>query len=257
MIKHIKKQLRKLQAWARYYPPYALSSKAWRSFDAEFKEHASIRYWFKTALYNRICSIKYRYRRIADWVTYRTIRKYHIINTDLTPGYYDPETLMLNVNFTILKNFVEVDTGCYTYTCEDYKKTSWAQRYMPFYRVFLPFRRPDIGVRHFEWASTLDDPNLHTYDRSDEQARVAREILVLYRWWTINRPGRQELEYIKFKDQGLGIMCFLDTDFDHTAEDYLAHKVRAAEMEKQQAEWEDEDTQMLIRLINIRKSLWI
>ncbi|MEI7970635.1 MAG: hypothetical protein WCJ69_16760, partial [Betaproteobacteria bacterium] len=109
---------------------------------------------------------------------------------------------------------------------------------------------------HFEWAATLDDPALPPYERCESQAEAAREVLVLYKWWVIDRPARKEIEYLPYNKQGLGDLGSLDDDFDRTAPDYIAHRKSMEDANKQEEDWHAEDDSMLARLVKVRRSLW-
>ena len=259
MYKTIKRKYKKLASWLRYNPKAALSVKGWRLFNEEFKKNAPIRYYFNYKFRRDfIYPINRKYHAVRDWILYRTTHRYHFLNTGLKPGYYEIETKMLHVNFNMLKDFVEVEQAQIGYwSSDEYKiKASWCEKYIPFYYKVFPFRRPDLGVKHFEWASTLDDPNLPLYERSEIQAIQAREILVLYKWWTEIRPYRKEIECVPYDDQGLGIFGCLDDDFNKEAEDYKAHIESMDKANKQDEDWKNEDEEMLIRLIKIRNALW-
>lgn len=241
-----------------YDPPGSMTSKGWRLFKKEYKERAPIRYWIMNDLrYKCLMPFKWKYEKISYWIRYRTYDKYHIVNTGLTPEYYDVSTVMLHANFNLLKDFVEIEQAWAKYCWSGERNNgSWSSRHMPFYKVFFPFRRPEMGIAHFEWAATLDDPNLPPHERCDHQAVAARETLALYKWWTVDRPARKEVEYLPYDHQGLDGLCALDDDFDRDAEDYKKHVESMDEAAKQEEEWEKEDEEMLIRLIKIRKSLW-
>jgi len=260
MFKYIKRKLTQFKRWMDYNPPGSMSSKGWRLFGKEFKEKAPIRHWFmKEFRYTAILPIKWKYDNIRYWIRYRTYDKYHIVDTGLKPDYYDASTIMLHADFNILKEFVEVEQAWQSYCWSDeYKeKATWCEKHMPFYRFFYPFRRPDIGIKHFEWAATLDDPKLPPHERCDHQAVAAREILTIYDWWVNQRPARKEIEHTPYDNQGLdGILACFDDDFDRTAPDFIVHQKSMDDAGKQEEEWHDEDEQMLIRLIKVRRSLW-
>jgi len=202
--------------------------------------------------------VKWKYDKIHDWVRYRTYDKYHIIDTGLTPSYYDATTQMLHVNFNILKEFVEVEQAWSKYHWSgEYRETaSWWEKHVPFYRRIYTFRRPDLGIEHFEWAATLDDPSLPPHERSDQQASDAREVLALYKWWTETRPARKEFEHPEFDHQGMGVLGSLDEDFNRNAEDYKRYLESIDRSSTLEEDWNKEDEEMLIRLIKIRRSLW-
>jgi len=254
----IKRLYRKIESWLDFNPPGALSSKGWRLFNKEFKEKAPIRYWFHNDFRRSvILPIKWKKDAIRSWIRYRTYDKYHILDTGLPPDYHSVEQQMLHVNFNMLKNFVEVEQAWqhFCWSPEKEKRTRLQKFFRTYYRY--KFRRPDLGIKHFEWASTLDDPALPPHERSDYQAMAAREILALYDWWVNKRPARKEIEVPEYSHQGLNdiLSCF-DDDFDRDAEDYKAHVAGMEAQEKLEQEWVKEDEEMLIRLIKIRMSLW-
>jgi hypothetical protein len=257
MRKHIKKYTLKFKRWMDFNPPGALSATGWRLFNKEYKEVAPIRYWltndFKKIF---VYPIKRNASAIKWWILYRTTERYHVVETGLKPGYHEVDTLMLNVNFNILKNFVETELAHRSYWSSEKNNSTWCEKHMPFYRVFFPFRRPDLGLQHLDWASTLDDPSIPPHERSVTQAQDAREIKILYKWWVEDRPNRKKYEHIDYDEQGLGLLGFFDDEFDKNATDYKAHIAAMEEENEKRKEWEEEDQEMLIRLINIRSSLW-
>lgn len=253
-MQKLKKIVNKFKHWMAYEPPGALSAKDWRLFNEEFKQQAPIRWYIDHQLRrDYIWPIKHKIERIMQWIRYRTIDRYHIIRTGLLPGYNEFDTVMLHTNFTMLVDFVEVEQA---YRCRNWEDKSFLEKHMPFYYVFKPFRRPDLGIAHNEWAATLDDPSLPLHERAVHQAETARETLALYIWWTKTRPSRYVKTDPMYSDQGLGIFGALDDDFDESAEDYVAYRKHMDDAEKVDAVWEDEDTAMLTRLIKIRRSLW-
>jgi len=258
MYKQIKKSVRRFKSWMHYDPPGSMTSKGWRLFDKEFKEKAPVRHWFKSEFKKAVIyPVKWKYEAISRWIRYRTYDRYHVLNTGLEPNYYEIEQLMLHVNFNMLKDFVEVEQAIHTYWWSDeFKSASWCEKHMPFYYTFYPFRRPDLGIKHLDWASTLDDPTLPPHDRCDHQAIAARETKALYKWWVEERPARKEKEYAEYNDQGLGSLGCFDDDFDREAEDYKAHVESMERGSKQEEDWQKEDEEMLIRLVKIRRSLW-
>ena len=255
---YIRRPIKRLTSWLSYNPPGALSSKGWRLFDKEFSEQAPIRYWVKKTFKKKVLlPIKWKYDEIKSYFRYRLIDRYHIIDTGLPPNYYDTDTLMLHVNFNLLKDFVEVEIALHTYWfSEAAEKAGIFEKYMPFYYKFVPFRSPALGLQHLDWAATLDDPSLPIHERSDHQAQSAREIKELYLWWVTTRPARKEIEYIPYSNQGFGTLGCFDDDFDKEAEDYKASRQSSSLSAQQKEEWDNEDTEMLCRLIKIRRALW-
>jgi hypothetical protein len=96
----------------------------------------------------------------------------------------------------------------------------------------------------------LDNPDLPEEERSPSQAEYAREEYELYNWWK-DRPNRVEP------------MVAAGLDWDKQKEDnLLCGKISRKELssfkklEKIEADYEKEDTKMLIELIKIRGHLW-
>jgi len=252
----IKKLYKRFDAWMDYNPPGALSSKGWRLFNKEFQEKAPIRYWVRKSFRHTVLyPISRTQTRIYEWFSYHIYNRYHVIDTGLKPGYYEIDTRILNVNFNMLKDFVECELAWakHTYKEDDpwYTKLSIVRMYWR-----STFRDPKLGIEHLEWASKLDDPGLPPYERSDRQAMAAREILELYDWWVNKRPTRQRIKVPRHTDQGLGDLSVLDEDFDRDAEDYKISKKAMSDQDKLDADWNQEDDEMLIRLIKIRHDLW-
>jgi hypothetical protein len=251
----IKKLRRRFAAWMSFNPPGALSSKSWRLFKNEFKEKAPIRYWLDNDLRMKVLyPIKWKYQAINQWIRYRTYDRYHIVHTGLKPGYHDVREQMLHVNFNMLKEFVEVEQAWRTFWWDSDIKKTWIQRHSPIFK--MRFRNPELGIKHFEWATTLDDPSLPPHERCDQQAISAREILALYDWWVNKRPARKELKYPSYSNQGLGDLSLLDEDFDKESEDYKEYKKVVEKNNELEQTWNNEDNEMLIRLMKIRESLW-
>lgn len=250
MVNYLKIYYHNFKHWMRYQPPSALSRTGWNSFNAEFKKNAPIRFWLTNDFRRKfILPMVWKYESMYNWVSYRTVDRYHVIKTGLAPGYADKDTQMLHVNFNLLKDFVEVEVAIREYWGSDETK-SWCSEHMPFYHIMFPFRRPELGIKYLEWSSTLDDPSLPPYERSDQQAISARETLELYYWWVNERPARTE---VKIQRESLGIF---DDDFDRTSDEYKQYSEDVKSHNTQSERWDNEDTEYLIRLMKIRNSLW-
>lgn len=260
MFSYIKRKISKFIAWMKYSPPKALSAKGWRLFRKEYKQVAPIRHWimqdFRRLYLNRIARI---YEEMTEWVRLRTIRRYHIVSTGLKPGYYDLDYKMLHINFNMLKDFVEIEHARSRYYWSDeYRNTaSIFEKYMPLYHVIFPFRRPKLGILSLERAAQLDDGTSAHYAGDVLYAKIAKEVLDLYLWWTQTRPNRKHIELPSFDTQGCGMFGELDSDFNHDAPDFKAYKAASDAHAIQEDEWIVEDQEYLERLIATRKSLWI
>ena len=255
MLKYIKKLYRRFNRWMAFNPPGALTSEGWHSFDNEFYFKAPIRYWFHRD-FKRIFvyPVKWKYEAITMWIRYRTYDKYHIVKTGLEPGYREVDSIMLHTNFNLLKDFVEISLASRSYWQDDVKKT-WCETHMPFYRIFYPFCQPDLGIKHLEWASTLDDPTLPPHEQSVEQAKHAKETLALYKWWVDVRPNRKKVEIRHIKSDSKNPLDIFNPKVRLTKE-YKLYRSDLEKSYKQEEKWDAEDDKMLVRLVKIRRGLW-
>lgn len=251
---YLSRRWKRFLKWMKYDPPGSLEADHWRIFNEEFKEKAPVRYFITSIVPDFIRPVRGFFTRIKDWIRYRTINRYHVIDTGLAPGYYEISDKVLHGPFNLLKNFVEKEQAWASQCWSSTNKLTRIET-LPFYYEFF-YCKPEIGIAHFNWAATLDDPTLPPGDRSEEQAKNAREVLALYTWWTETRPKRYiDEEGVTYSNQGFP-MGPLDSGFDRTAADYVAFTKWHNEEMDAEGRWIEEDTEMLIRLIKIRSSLW-
>jgi hypothetical protein len=106
-----------------------------------------------------------------------------------------------------------------------------------------------------DWRSD-DDPER---ELPSPQAETAREILALYKWWTEvypNRPDPHEAsgwsELCDRRRQQGDLFDFEDrTPEEHQEANRILDLTRSIEEQQEQ-----EDEEMMIRLIRVRKALW-
>lgn len=256
MIKQLYKQF---SDWMNFNPPGALTSRGWHLFNKEYRQEAPIRYWFhRDFRRNFILPVIWKKDEIKGFIRYRTYDRYHILKTGLKPGYQGVEQQMLHVSFNLLKDFIEVETAWHTYVWSDdpIDIPTRFEKYMPFYRVFYPFRRPDLGIKHLEWASKLDDPSLPPHERSEHQAIAAREIHALYNWWVNIRPNRKSIDIVFPKAEIEDEDDIFGGEIDRNSKEYKEFRKKMKTQEKLEKVWEKEDDKMFIRLIKVRHHLW-
>lgn len=157
--------------------------------------------------------------KLRYWFYYRFVpkHKYHLIDTGLKPAYYDIDTLMLHGMFALLVRYVD---------------------------------REHEGLEKLEaWGHKLCSVTDEYANSCHEQGQKELEACELYRWWTIERPQRPEPFDAVGEPEGdpewerkFGERAFSDRQY---------HKVHEIEEAYQQ-----EDQDMLHRLINIRRGLW-
>lgn len=240
---------RRFIKWMEYNPPFALTFEHWNSFNKEYKKNACIRYFImKTIPRSIICPMQRRATRVKDWIRYRTYNRYHIVDTGLSPGYYEISEKILHASFNLLKDFVEKEKAWSSEVCSLTRIESLPLYYEMFYR------KPELGIKHLEWESTLDSPTIPPHEQCVHQAISAREILALYTWWTKIRPARSDNEPEMYDFQGYDLGP-IDSRFNFNADDYLKYRVWESNYDKLVEQWRVEDEEMLVRLIKIKNSL--
>lgn len=248
--------------------PYAADSKGWKEWEASAKAKHPIRYWLVEEAFDAVQKFIYwpveKLYNVKYYVVNRWIDQSHALVAHpkhIKPGQYsDFDTRILVCLFDELVDFVEIEKAYSNYRWheEKLKTLKWWQGGRWRTRTW---RSAEAGLAHLEWESTLTDEEW-IKDKSQAkptlQAVVAKEIIDLYKWWTEVYPNRPE----PMDASGWSAYCDDKTDrgidfFDHDPEadkwDTGAMHSKMREMEKA---YEAEDTEMLIRLIKIRGSLW-
>lgn len=185
---------------------------------------------------------------IKHYISNRFISKTHMLKTDLKPGvWHDLDTRLLHGMFNELVEFVEVEEANMEVYCGD------AEGFLPWYYKCLPkiitmffkFRSAEAGLHHLDWESQLthDYGEHHTDDGNGNlthQALSAIEIKDMYTWWTTVRPLREDL---------YASIDVLDDNFEFDS-------IPIDHIHNEEARREQEDEDMMIRLIKVRSSLW-
>ena len=266
----------KFADWVRGTPKIlAGTEKEWRAWKNIAKKKM-VRYWLAEEGLDRLQNFinwpRNRLRDIRHYIDNRWIFKTHALTSNLKRGqWHEFDTRILYSTFDSLVDFVEIELASFHIACSDaaYKKYK-----TPWYRAILCFsghRNPESGMEYLDWAASLChdeewvDPNDPDFGKPTHQALAAQEIIVLYKWWKEVRPTRQDpMEASGWSDycnerqkkaEAYGsdlIVPFLEEDKTEKANACqileVCHKV--------ESEQENEDTEMLIRLIKIRKHLW-
>ena len=175
----------------------------------------------------------------------------------MSPGYADMDTRMLHGMFNMLVDFVEIEKAWryVVFDKEEYKKCKhpwWSKSWTR----FKAFRDIDAGIAYLKWEMTLDSPTLSTFDRNPAQASVAQEIWELYHWWKYVRPLREDPHDASGWSEYVGKMADNIWSNKQSADE----KAKIGEMldlaNDITSSYDDQDQDMLIRLIKIRKHLW-
>jgi hypothetical protein len=263
----------KFADWVRGVPRLTCgTSQEWNDWEKECKKRHPLRYRLAEGLGNlqdfvmwpldKLYSIKY-------WLINRFITKTHALTSNLKRGsWYEMDDRIINCLFDELVNFVEVEKAWknIVFSEREVKKYN-APWYATGWFRFRNWRSPEAGADYLDWESTLimdeswgyhkDNPD---YGKKSSQAETAETISKLYHWWKFERPNRKEphelsgwSEICRKRDESdKGVFGSHDETDEECAESKKAIEL-ATRIEE---EYHAEDTQMLIDLIQIRRSLW-
>ena len=263
----------KFADWLRGTPsPNALGSREWREWHNGARSRHPIRYWlaeegldyaqrFFYFVPDQLYALKYYINN--RWVTRTHALTAHA--SDIPRGEWrDVGYRFLPCLFNELVDFVEVELAWWHIAWSDsaekakYRAPFWATGW---YR-WRTWRCAEAGLDNLSWQMGLtnvdwckeDDPD---YGKPSRQAEAAREIYELYHWWKHVRPARLE----PMEVSGWSQHCDQRRDageswFDVDEKDPVDTGPMLAMMDRMEEQYEQEDEDMMIRLIKIRRALW-
>jgi hypothetical protein len=254
----------KFADWVRGTPiPRAGTTKDWNAWEKSARKK-QFRYWLAEEgldlIQNFLNWPKNRLNALRYYCDNRWIYKTHALTSSLKPGqWYDFDTRILHSAFDALVDFVEIEQAWHHLVCSDkkYRRTIFRIR---------QWRNPDAGMEHLNWEAGLRhdedwvDRNDPDFGKPTHQALAAVETIALYKWWKETRPKRPDpmdasgwSDYCdsRKKDDDL----WPDLEDETEEERARASEIRAI-LRKMEHDQEEEDTEMLIRLVKLRHSLW-
>ena len=248
--------------------PTALDADGWKEWKQDAKQAHPIRYWIADEVLDhlqdtimwpvdKLYSLKY-------YIVNRWIDQSHALVAHpkhIKPGQWmDLDYRMLYCLFDELVDFVEIEKAYsnFRWDSEKQKDMRWWQ--VGRWRT-RTWRSAEAGIDHLKWEISLTDEEWiedKSQAKPTAQAEAAREILELYTWWTETYPNRPDPYDVSGwsdhcedkRERGIG---FFETDPEEDkAETYkILDKNREIE-----AQYNQEEEEMLIRLIKLRGSLW-
>ena len=252
------------------------TAEEWNEWTTRAQMKHNFRYWvaeealgdiqdFVTWPIRSLHSIKY-------YINNRWVSRTHSLTAharDIKPGdWCDVGNRFLPCLFNELVDFVEIEQAWSHIAWGD--KTARAKYNPPFWASgwfrWRTWRCPQAGVDHLDWEMTLTNEEFLDEDKKGEavltsQAIRAKELKELYTWWTVtyrNRPDPHDAS-------GWSAYCdslrneYGDNWIGMNPKDPASKKASNKAMKllsKIEKAYEKEDTEMLIRLIKIRQSLW-
>lgn len=257
--------------------PSGGTAKEWRSWRQAAKAAHPYRYWVVEEAFDKVQDIftwiPDQLNSIRHYLNNRFVSKTHALTShprDIARGSWrDVGDRFLPCMFNELVNFVEIENAWMhvAWDEETYKKYNvpwWRKHWWS--RWGLQWRCPEAGLAHLDWEigltydeSLFVDPDDPLYGTPTTQALKAKEIKDLYLWWTTVYPNRPD----PYDVGGWSALCetrrsqfddiLWEDETDEQQKETRSSLERTHEIE---AAYEAEDTLMLKRLIDIRKSLW-
>lgn len=245
------------------------TSKEWHNWEHQSKRLYPVRHWIAEELLDIVQNIIFwpmdQIKDIKRYINYRWLTKTHMLKSRLRKGeWHELDTRILYCLFDELVDFVEIDQAYHHLRWDKaqrskYNMPFWAHGWIPFYN----WRCAQAGIDYLDWASNLVHDEEYCCDKPfymqpTPQALAAQEQLELYTWWTKTRPARLDpydasgwSTYCDRKrSHGIDLFSNDDVVDESQSRDILD---RLNQMEQ---EYNQEDEDMLIRLIRIRSSLW-
>ena len=249
------------------------TGKEWRQWERASKEKHPVRYWLVEEGLDHLqdiwCWIPERINDIRYYVNNRWVSHSHRLTAhprDIKPGQWqDVGNRFLPCMFNELVDFVEVEQAWHHVLWDEEARKKYRTPWSRTFWRLRTWRCPEAGLDYLKWAMTLtnveflDEDQKHLAEPT-YQANAAKEILALYTWWMEVYPNRPDPydasgwhDYCNMRrEKGYHLL-----DMEDKTEDEAAMCNNSLEqLRKIEEAYEQEDEDMMIRLIKVRKSLW-
>lgn len=253
--------------------PRAATSANWSTWKRQARKDHPLRFWLAEegldAIQNTLWWPIDRIYDVKYYINNRWVSKTHYLSTGLKAGkWHEMDERLLHGMFNELVNFVEIELAWWhiAWNGEDaskYKAPFWSRGWFR----WRTWRCKQAGLDNLDWQRSITYDEKYGTEPADEnfgkptpQAIAAQEILDLYHWWTVARPARKD----PYDDSGWSAICKKRRQTD--PDDFFGEAKTLEEKEqtdnaldalrKMEEQFEKEDTEMMIRLIKVRRSLW-
>ena len=260
--------------------PTALGWGEWAEWDAKLKKERPIANFFTEALpewFEWIPAHSIDYVNDVRYYIHNRLGGTHRLNSTLKPGqWHEMNERMLYSNFDSFVDFIEIEEAHGHIAWKD--KAEQAKYDIPWYetrwlRWFHTWRCPQAGVDHLLWEMSLDkpDPDNGGQPMSPRQAQSAREKMELYTWWKHIRTKRgdswdasglrafwekMDKKYGEDDIASVGGWLGLGSKGKMTPAERRTYNMLSEAKDKLEEQWNEEDTQMLVKLVKMRDALW-
>jgi hypothetical protein len=219
--------------------PYALSGCDWMEYESWLKENHPFVWWFEHKFMDKVqdlfCYAPKHLSAIKYYLKNRFIRETHNLQTNLKKGeYHEIDNRIIHGLFNTLVIFVEVEVANF------HKKLNRDKK------EYAGFNNVDHAMAYFKFQ--IEQSEVVESHKNEHQ-----EIIDLYEWWTKTRPSRVDpFEAFPTDKDYLPGWCDKDISDEEKEENYKRYESIAA-LEK---EYQQEDEDMMIRLIKVRQWMW-
>lgn len=260
----------KFADWVRGTPkPIAETAGGWVDWKKQAKSSHPVRYWMaETALSFVQDALTWPARigsNVRNYIYNRWIDRTNCLTAsrkDIPPGTWcDLREKILYCLFDELQRYVEVNLA--------HLQLRWMDEFSPEY-IRLSKDPAAAGLSYLDWAASLKydkDMDIHTddprYGTPTPQALDAIEIGKLYHWWTSTYRNRVDSGKASgwtdaWKDSHEDCADAMEALDTRNQSDEVKEKLSKLSERKHAIEEQylNEEQEMLIRLIKIRRSLW-
>lgn len=254
------------------------TGEEWDEWETRAKRAYPVRWWLAEEGLDIVQKIIYwpadKLHAVKYYINNRWVTHTHALTAhprDIKPGEWrDVGNRFLPCLFNELVDYVEVELAWWqlAWNNEDrpkYNAPWWA---FGWWRI-RTWRCPQAGIDNLDWQRNLRwgenevGPDGKNLGQLTQQAIAAQEILDLYYWWTEVYPNRPDphdasgwSEYCdRMRDEKGDGVRWIGTESNNKETKALGKKALKL-THKIEQQYEKEDTEMLIRLIKIRGSLW-
>jgi len=255
------------------------TGEQWHEWETKAREAHPVRWWIAEEGLDRIQDVfLYIPNKLYDikyYINNRFITRTHALTAsarDIPRGQWrDVGNRFLPCLFNELVNYVEVELAWWHLAWES--KENRAKYNAPWWRFgwwnVRAWRCPQAGLDNLKWQSELVwkedecEPGSANIGKPTHQAKAAKEILELYKWWTEVYPNRPDpmdasgwTEYCNRmrEESGEGLRWIGIQSKNKETEALGRRALKLSRKIEQQ--YAKEDEAMMIRLIKIRESLW-
>jgi hypothetical protein len=253
--------------------PSAATSKGWREWKNEAEQAHPIRYWIAEEGLDYVQGfLNWPFDKLNDvryYINNRWVTRTHSLTAhprDIKPGNWcDVGNRFLPCLFNELVDFVEVEQAWHHVLWDEEARKKYQ---VPFWRRgwlrWRTWRSPEAGMSHLMWAASLTNtdyvnPSDPSYGQLTTQASAAKEIIDLYVWWKHIYPNRPD----PHEASGWSEVCKKrrqksdDILWDDSTPEEKEETKKALDMSHQlELQYNQDDEEMMIRLIKIRQGLW-